>query len=118
MLIDGKLFLDNVTDDYEITHDSDYKYLFTLKSTNNSLKFRFGSNCTLIFHTNLEPISGDFVIAYLPDKELFVYRDLEIKDGKKILNPADQDIYKKIILKKTDFLVAVLYEKRIKRPFV
>lgn len=118
MLIDGKLNLDNVTDDYDITNDPNHKYLFTLISTNNSLKFRFGDNCALIFHTNLEPITGDFVIAYLPEKELFVYRDLEINDGEKILTPVDQDIYKKIILKNTDNIVAVLYEKRIKRPFV
>ncbi|MBV9576136.1 MAG: hypothetical protein JO149_05900, partial [Gammaproteobacteria bacterium] len=79
------------------------------------LKFRFGDNCTLIFHTELQPRSGDFVIAYLPSKELFVYRDLEIEKDKKMLVPVDEDIYKSISLKKEDIIVAVLYEKRIKR---
>lgn len=115
LLINGKLALDLVTDNYELTSDPEYKNLFVLSSTNNSLKFRFKDNCTLIFHTNLKPISGDFIIAYLPDKELFVYRDLKIEGKKRVLIPVDEDIYKSITLKETDIIVAVLYERRIKR---
>lgn len=115
LLINGKLVLDVITDNYELTSDPEYKNLFVLSSTNNSLKFRFKDNCTLIFHTNLTPIAGDFIIAYLPEKELFVYRDLKIEGKKRILVPVDEDIYKQIILKETDTIVAVLYERRIKR---
>ena len=117
MLKDNKLMLQNITDDFELTNDPDYSSLFVLSSTNNSLKFRFGDKTTLIFHIGLTPVAGDFVIAYLPEKELFVYRDLEIINNEKILIPVDPDIYKPITLKSTDIIVAVLYEKRIKRPF-
>jgi len=114
-IVSGKLSLKNITEDYEITNDTQYKKLFALNSTNNSLKFRFGDNSTLIFHTDIQPISGDFVIAYLPEKELFVYRDLIIEDNKNILTPIDEDIYKPITLKPKDIIVAVLYETRKKR---
>jgi hypothetical protein len=102
MLIDGRLVIDGATDDFEVTNDPEYKNLFTLSSTNNSLKFRFGDNCTLIFHTRLQPISGDFIIAYLPKKELFVYRDIRMEKEKNTLIPVDEDIYKSITLKKNE----------------
>ncbi len=114
-LINGKLCLDGISDEYEITNDSAFKSLFTLSTTNNSLKFRFGDKSTLIFHTELEPISGDFIIAYLPEKELFVYRDLEINNGSSTLIPIDPEIYMPISLKKSHVIVAVLYEERIKK---
>lgn len=115
LIIEGKLNLNGVSDDFELTTDPDYKNLFTLKSTNNSLKFRFGDNTVLIFHTKLSPVSGDFVIAYLPEKDIFLYRDLEIVSGLHTLIPIDVDIYKPIHLKKEHIIVAVLYEERIKK---
>ncbi|MDX1901964.1 MAG: helix-turn-helix domain-containing protein [Gammaproteobacteria bacterium] len=117
LLHNGKLKLDDVMDDFELTNDPEYQNLFALLSTNNSLKFRFGDNCLLIFHTSLAPANHDFVIAHLAEKELFVYRDLIIHNQKKTLIPVDEDIYKPITMKDHDKIVAVLYEKRIKRPF-
>lgn len=115
MIIDGKLSLKNIAAQYEISNDPEYEFLFYLMSTNNSLKCRFGDHCPLVFHTNLEPISGDFVIAYLANKDLFIYRELELKNGKKHLIPIDKDLYKPVILKENDLIVAVLYEQRIRR---
>lgn len=117
MLKNGKISFSNASFHYEITSDPEHESLFCLMSTNNSLKCRFGQNCPLIFHTQIEPEDGDFVIAYLPDKDLFIYRDLELKNGKRHLIPIDKDLYKPMTLKEQDLIVAVLYEKRVKRPF-
>lgn len=116
-IVDNKLDIKNIeTKEYELTDDPEHKHLFVMKSSNNAIKFRFGSKSTLIFHNELRPSDNDFVIAYLPDKDIFVYRDLKIlKNGKKHLIPLDDDIYKQLILRDMDIIVATLYEKRIKR---
>lgn len=103
-------------ENYELVKQDDYKNLFAMETTNNSLQFKFGEDTTLIFSTDLPPTVGDFVVAYLKSKNLFVYRDLTIKNGKSILIPIDKDLYKEIQIDETDcFIVAVLYEKRIRR---
>ncbi len=99
----------NYSGAFELTSSPDFKLLFAMRTTNNALQLRFGHS-TLIFHTELEPVSGDFVICYLPDKDLFVYRDLEIKDHKRILVPLDKHIYNTLTMRKQDKIVAVLYE--------
>lgn len=114
-LIDNKLHIEITNNNFELTSDPDYQSLFAMRGENNAMQLRFGSTPTLIFHTNLEPRSGDFVICYLPDKDLFVYRDLEIKNNKKILVPLDPHIYNKLIVRKQDIIVAVLHELRQKR---
>jgi len=111
----GKIDLTGLCSDFELTSDPDFENLFCLPSTNNSLKFTFGDHTTLIFHTKLIPRDGDFVIAYLPDKDLFVYRFLKIHGPEQILIPTDEDIYKPLRLRENDLIVAVLYEKRVKR---
>ncbi|MCD6048584.1 MAG: Helix-turn-helix domain [Gammaproteobacteria bacterium] len=109
MILDKKLTIPLKSNNFELTSDPEYKHLFALKATNNALQIKFGQ-ANLIFHTNLEPVSGDFVICYLPDKDLFVYRDLEIRGNKKILIPLDKHIYNTLTLRKTDIIVAVLYQ--------
>lgn len=116
MLHNNKLNLNIDYDSFELTKDPEHENLFALVTTNNSLKFKFGHNTTLIFHTNLNPTAGDFVVAYLMEKDLFIYRDLIIENGKKTLVPIDPDLYKKIHVDEMGCLiVAVLYEKRTKR---
>ena len=116
MLENQKLKLDDYDDNFELTRDAEYRNLFALSSTNNSLKFKFGNKTTLIFHTNITPAIGDFVVVYIPSKKLFIYRDLSIEDGRFTLLPIDDDLYKKLYLDEIDgFIVAVLYEKRMKR---
>jgi transcriptional regulator with XRE-family HTH domain len=103
-------------ENYELVKQDDFKNLFAMETTNNSLQFKFGEETTLIFNTSLKPAIGDFVVAYLKSKNLFVYRDLTIKNGKLVLVPIDHDLYKEIYIDETDcFIVAVLYEKRIRR---
>jgi hypothetical protein len=117
MLNDNHFQLSTNYDQYEIINDPQFKSLFALISSNNALSFRFGASSTLIFHTSITPEDGDFVIAYLKEKNLFVYRDLKIINNKFILIPLDADIYKEITLCEHDCIVAVLYETRIKiRP--
>ena len=115
LISNNKLILAKVSDEFEVVKDPEYTKLFALNSSNNALSFRFGSSSTLIFHTSLEPRDGDFVIAYLPEKDLFVYRDLKIINDNMVLLPLDEDIYKEITLTNEDIIVAVLYEKRIRR---
>ncbi|MCX7120703.1 MAG: helix-turn-helix transcriptional regulator [Gammaproteobacteria bacterium] len=79
LLINNKLMLNTITPEYELTDDSEYHRLFAMTSTNNAMKIRFGLSSTLIFHTNLQVHDGDFVIVYLPEKDLFIYRDLKIE---------------------------------------
>ena len=116
MLEGMSLKLNNYDQDFEFTRDPEHVNLFAIASTNNALKFKFGNNAILIFHKNLEPAIGDFVVVYIPSKELFIYRDLTIENGKLALLPIDSDLYKKLYLDEIGgFIVAVLYEKRIKR---
>lgn len=115
LLHNHRLVLKTNTPEYELTTDPDYAYLFAMTSTNNAMKIRFGATSTLIFHTHLQPHDGDFVIVYLPEKDLFVYRDLKVEKNKKLLIPLDDDLYKPLALQSDDLIVAVLYEKRVKR---
>lgn len=116
-MLDGvSLKFQGEDEDFEFTRDAEYENLFALASTNNALKFKFGNDAVLVFHKNLEPAIGDFVVVYIPSKELFIYRDLTIENGKLVLLPIDSDLYKKLYLDEIGgFIVAVLYEKRIKR---
>lgn len=115
LLVNNQLSLTMATPEYELTADPHYQYLFAMTSTNNAMKIRFGVSSTLIFHTHLQPHDGDFVIVYLPEKDLFIYRDLKIEKNKKLLIPLDDDLYKPLAMQQDDFIVAVLYEKRVKR---
>lgn len=115
LLQNGQLILNTNTPEYELTADPDYHYLFAMTSTNNAMKIRFGATSTLLFHTNLQAHDGDFVIVYLPEKDLFIYRDLKIEKNKKLLIPLDDDLYKPLAIQPDDLIVAVLYEKRVKR---
>lgn len=115
LLLDNKLTLSTSTPEYELTDDPEYACLFAMTSTNNAMKIRFGVNSTLLFHTHLQAHDGDFIIVYLPEKDLFIYRDLKIERNKKLLIPLDDDLYKPLALQAEDLIVAVLYEKRIKR---
>ncbi|OGT26358.1 MAG: hypothetical protein A3I77_08555 [Gammaproteobacteria bacterium RIFCSPLOWO2_02_FULL_42_14] len=115
LLKENQLTLTATTPEYELTDDPDHAHLFAMTSTNNAMKIRFGTTSTLIFHTRLQAHDGDFVIVYLPDKDLFIYRDLTIEKNKKLLIPLDDDLYKPLAVQPNDLIVAVLYEKRIKR---
>jgi hypothetical protein len=115
LLVDNKLVLNAITPEYELTADSDYRCLFAMTSTNNAMKIRFGASSTLIFHTEIQAHDGDFVLVYLPEKDLFIYRDLKIQKNKKLLIPLDDDLYKPLEIQDGDLIVAVLYEKRVKR---
>lgn len=115
LLKNDKLSLTLSTPEYELTDDSEHEYLFAMTSTNNAMKIRFGISSTLIFHTHLQAHNGDFVIVYLPEKDLFIYRDLVIEKNKKLLVPLDDDLYRPLALQQNDIIVAVLYEKRVKR---
>ncbi|MCX7124805.1 MAG: helix-turn-helix transcriptional regulator, partial [Gammaproteobacteria bacterium] len=83
LLIKNKLTLNTKTPEYELTADPEFQHLFAMTSTNNAMKIRFGLCSTLLFHTNLQAHDGDFVIVYLPEKDLFIYRDLKIEKNKK-----------------------------------
>lgn len=115
LLVNNQLQLKITTPEYELTDDPDYSCLFAMTSTNNAMKIRFGLSSTLIFHTQLQPHDGDFVIVYLPEKDLFIYRDLKVEKNKKLLIPLDDDLYKPLAMSQNDLIIAVLYEKRIKR---
>jgi len=115
LLVNNELILRSNQSEYELTDDPDHPYLFAMTSTNNAMKIRFGAQSTLIFHTRLQPHDGDFVIVYLPEKDLFIYRDLKIEKSKKLLIPLDDDLYKPLVVQAEDLIVAVLYEKRVKR---
>lgn len=116
MLENEALKLENFYTNFEVTRDSEYRNLFALSTTNNSMKFKFGNDTTLIFHTNLEPVSGDFVVVYIPSKEIFIYRELRVEHNRYILVPMDEDLYKKLSLDEIGgYIVAVLYETRTKR---
>ena len=114
MFSEKELNIDRASHTFVLTEETEHTDLFAIKSVNNALGLRFG-NSILIFKTTIEPVSGDFVICYLPDKELFVYRDLEIINHKKILVPLDKHIYNTLTVRKQDIIVAVLYEIRQKR---
>lgn len=111
-----RIDLETETEHFELTRDHEHQYLFAMGTTNNALKFKFGNNTILLFHTQLEPVIGDFVVAYLPQKELFIYRDIGIKNERLTFLPIDSDLYKELYIDEINpIIMAVLYEKRIKR---
>ncbi len=117
LLSNGQLILKNIiAEKHEITSEPDHSQMFAMRASNNALKFKFGVNTTLIFHTGLTPISGDFIMVWLPAKELFVYRDLHIEGNKKTLIPLEEDLYKSLVMGENDVITAVLCEQRVKRP--
>ena len=79
-----------------------------------SMTPRFDENTIIILDPSREPKGMDFVLTYIKSENAIIFRQLQIKNGKKILQPMNKTLYNSITFEKGSAIIGTMCEARWK----
>lgn len=100
------------------THAGDYIYFnavadgdyFALKMDDSSMEPRFAKNTVLIFDRLEIPRHGDFVLAWIKQLNIWLFREYFEQSGSKELMPLNKTLYKEVLISNGDYINGVLVQ--------